>query len=44
MPRLTKQLIDETPFPAAGQVFVRDIELSGFALRVTKGRKSLILE
>lgn len=44
MPRLTKQLIDETPFPAAGQVFVRDTELSGFALRVTQGRKSFILE
>ena len=24
MPRLTKQLIDETPFPLTGQVFVRD--------------------
>lgn len=44
MLRLTKQLIDETPFPAAGQVFVRDTELRGFALRVTKGRKSFILE
>jgi len=44
MPRLTKQLIDETPFPAAGQVFVRDTELSGFGLRVTQGRKSFILE
>lgn len=44
MPRLTKQVIDETPFPAAGQVFVRDTELTGFALRVTQGRKSFILE
>ena len=44
MPRLTKQLIDETPYPAAGQMFVRDTELSGFALRVTQGRKSFILE
>ena len=44
MPRLTKQLIDETPFPAAGQVFVRDTELAGFGLRVTQGRKSFILE
>ena len=44
MPRLTKQLIDETPFPAAGQMFVRDTELRGFALRVTQGRKSFILE
>src|SRR5580765_8412192 len=44
MPRLTKQVIDETPFPVAGQVFVRDTELSGFGLRVTQGRKSFILE
>jgi integrase len=44
MRRLTKQVIDETPFPSAGQVFVRDTELPGFALRVTKGRKSFILE
>ncbi|HZH48705.1 MAG TPA: site-specific integrase [Nitrospira sp.] len=44
MPRLTKQVIDETPFPSAGQVFVRDTELPGFALRVTKGRKSFVLD
>jgi integrase len=44
MQKLTKQVIDETPFPLAGQVFVRDTELPGFALRVTKGRKSFILE
>jgi integrase len=44
MPRLTKRLIAETPFPKKGQVFVRDAELPGFALRVTKGRKSFILE
>jgi integrase len=44
MPRLTKQVIDETPFPSAGQVFVRDTGLPGFALRVTPGRKSFILE
>ena len=44
MRRLTKQIIDETPFPSGGQVFVRDAELPGFALRVTKGRKTFILE
>ena len=44
MPRLTKQIIDGTPFPSAGQVFVRDAELPGFALRITQGRKSFILE
>ena len=44
MPRLTKKLIDATPFPSTGQVFVRDTELRGFALRITPGRKSFILE
>ena len=44
MGKLTKQVIDETPFPLAGQIFVRDAELPGFALRVTKGRKSFVLE
>jgi hypothetical protein len=44
MPRLTKQVIDETPFSSAGQVFVRDVELPGFALRITQGRRSFILE
>lgn len=44
MPRLTKRLIDVTPYPAAGQVFVRDDELAGFALRATAGSKSFILE
>ncbi len=44
MRRLTKRVIDETPYPSAGQVFIRDTELPGFALRVTKGRKSFVLE
>ena len=44
MRRLTKRVIDQTPYPSAGQVFVRDSELPGFALRVTKGRKSFVLE
>lgn len=44
MPHLTKRLIDATPYPAAGQVFVRDGELAGFALRATPGSKSFILE
>ncbi len=42
--KLTKQVIDQTPCPSAGQVFVRDTELPGFALRVTKGRKSFVFE
>ncbi len=44
MPRLTKRLIDHTRCPEYGQVFLRDDELSGFAIRLTKGQKSFILE
>jgi integrase len=44
MPKLTKRLIDATPCPAKGQVFLRDDELSGFALRLTPGRKTFIIE
>ncbi len=44
MRKLTKQVIDLTPCPSAGQVFVRDTELPGFALRVTKRRKAFVLE
>jgi integrase len=44
MVKLTKRIIDQTPFPASGQVLVRDSELRGFALRVTRGSKSFVLE
>jgi hypothetical protein len=44
MPKLTKHLIDATPCPAKGQAFLRDDELSGFALRLTPGRKTFIIE
>ncbi|TLY37656.1 MAG: site-specific integrase [Nitrospirae bacterium] len=44
MPLLTKRLVDATPFPPDGQRCVRDDELPGFALRVTKRRKSFVLE
>ena len=44
MPKLTKRIIDLTAFPASGQVLVRDSELRGFALRVTRGSKSFVLE
>ncbi len=44
MPKLTKRLIDDTPFPSSGQVFIRDCMLRGFALRVTKGTKTFVLE
>ena len=44
MPKLTKRKIDSISHPPAGQVFVRDDSLPGFALRVTPGAKSFILE
>jgi integrase len=44
MPKLTKRLIDVIPHPSKGQIFIRDEELPGFALRVTAGSKSFILE
>ena len=44
MQKLTKRIIDDTPLPASGQVFVRDSVLRGFALRVTKGAKNFVLE
>jgi integrase len=44
MPKLTKRAIDTIPAPATGQVFLRDDELRGFAVRITRGAKSFILE
>ncbi len=44
MPKLTKRLIDATPCPIQGQSFLRDDEVRGFALRLTTGAKTFILE
>jgi integrase len=44
MAKLTKRLIDATPFPRTGQVFLRDDNLKGFALRLTPGSKTFVLE
>lgn len=44
MPKLTKRLIDAAKHPACGQVFLRDDELRGFAVRITPGSKSFIVE
>ncbi len=41
---MTKRRLDDAPFPTAGQTFIRDDELLGFALRITPGSKSFILE
>jgi hypothetical protein len=43
MQKLTKRIIDDTPRPMSGQVFIRDSVLRGFALRVTKGAKTFVL-
>jgi integrase len=43
--RLTQRVVDAAKAPAAGQVFLRDDELRGFALRITaNGAKSYIWE
>ncbi|MGA7180900.1 MAG: integrase arm-type DNA-binding domain-containing protein [Thiobacillaceae bacterium] len=42
--KLNKTNVERIPFPASGQVFVRDAELNGFALRVTPGSKSFVVE
>jgi hypothetical protein len=42
--KLTKRVIDATPHPETGQEFLRDDELRGFAVRITAGAKSFILE
>lgn len=44
MPKLTKRLIDAIDHPDEGQVFIRDEGLRGFALRITPGSKSFVLE
>lgn len=43
--KITKTLVDHLDSPASGQAFVRDIELKGFAVRVTAGgAKSFVIE
>ena len=44
MAKLTKRLIEASPCPSRGQTFIRDDELPGFALRLTPGRKTFIVE
>jgi integrase len=41
---LTQSLADAIPHVPTGQKFIRDSELSGFALRVTKASKSFVFE
>ena len=43
--KLTKRHVDALPAPSTGQVFVRDTEMKGFALRITaSGAKSFVVE
>ncbi len=42
--KLTKRLIDSTPSPTTGQVFLRDTELQGLSLRLTPGLKTFVIE
>jgi integrase len=42
--KLTKSAIDKLARPEHGQVFYRDSQLKGFALRLTPGAKSFIVE
>lgn len=43
--KITKSYVDRLSTPPAGQAFVRDAELKGFAVRITaSGAKSFILE
>lgn len=44
MPKLTKRLVDAAKHPVSGQVFLRDDELRGFAVRITPGSKSFCVE
>ena len=44
MPKLTKRLVDSAKHPPSGQIFLRDDELRGFAVRITPGSKSFIVE
>lgn len=42
--KLTKRLIDALKPPETGQIFLRDIAMPGFGLRLTRGSKVFILE
>lgn len=42
--KLTKLIVDQVTLPLSGQIFLRDSILNGFALRLTPGAKSFVLE
>jgi len=41
--KLTKRIVDDTSCPKEGQTFIRDTVIPGFAVRLTKGAKTFIL-
>ena len=42
--KLTKNKIDSTKHPVQGQTFLRDTDIPGLALRITKGSKTFVME
>jgi len=42
--KLTKNIIDSAKHPAQGQIFLRDTDIPGLALRITKGSKTFVME
>ena len=42
--KITKKLVDATPCPEEGQLFLRDSEVKGFGVRLTAGGKTFIVE
>jgi integrase len=42
--KITKRALDAIPCPKAGQIFVRDADMPGFGVRLTKSSKVFILE
>ena len=44
MTTLTQSVVENAPYSPAGQMFLRDSDLRGFALRITKGTKTFVYE
>ena len=42
--KLNKRVIDATPCPTMGQVFLRDKDIPGFGMRLTRSGKTFVLE
>jgi len=42
--KLTKRVLDATRCPETGQIFLRDADIPGFGVRLTRSGKTFILE